>query len=308
VTKKEKNREKWGKSLKDRLRDLRFRNQPIEYTGISHIVGATMEELKNGLARLNLHYRGVIFYSEIGFPRYHADYVKLLKDLGYYPIAQEIDPSIEIHGYMKTRIAEKLAEAVKNEIRGHLAGGANFQIASLDAELSKAVETTFKKPETLINLIETYLQQITNPLLPDEIKKFIKSYSYSCPNLMIVISNAADFTPEKFEPTIRDVFSVSIPSTNQFAGLTLVCRSPWGINELLHSSSWFEYNPKKIVSDSSGKLWSMLGKEVQNCFADQETFRKFLFASEGETGLLREEWKELWDTAKDQGVSILKYR
>jgi hypothetical protein len=254
------------------------------------------------------YYQGVIFCSNVGFPRYRADYEYLMKILSYHPIAQEIDPSTEIHEYLRTRIGEKLAEAMVKDITGRITGGANVQFASFEAELSKAIQAIFRKPVTLINLIETYLQQITNPILPDEIKKLIKkSYSNLSPNLMIIISNASNFTQDKFEPTIKEVFSASVPQTKQCAGLTLVFPSAMDIHKLLHSNSWFEYNPEKIVSDSSGKIWPLLDEEVQKNFADQETFSKLLLVSKGETGLLREEWYRLWNLAKDRGENKLSY-
>jgi hypothetical protein len=298
-----------GLPLKDRIKNFRFKKEPHEYADIYPIIKAIKNELENALSPLKYNYKGVIFHSRLGFPRYQSDYEDLLKKrLNYHPIAQEPNSNEQIHTYLQTRIGEKLAEAVINEIKGQITGGVDVKLASLEANLGKDIQATFKKPSKLINLIETYLQQITNPLLADEIKKLIPSYLNSCSNLMIIISNASDFTPDKFTQTIKDTFTVSISSTNQFAGLTLACSfSPFNVNDLLYPSLWFVYDPEHTVSRSSEKIWSNIDKKVKNYFADEDTFKKFLSTSKGETGLLRQEWHRLWDEAKTDDVSVLKY-
>jgi hypothetical protein len=292
----------------DRLKGL-FQREPVEYTAIQSIRGLMIEELMNELAGLKFGRQGVIFYSTIGFPRYRKDYERLLKAHDYRKIEQDIDPRAEIHEELRGRIGEKLAEALRKDIKGSITPKLSTEFASLEAELSEAIQTNFRRPEKLVNIIEAYLEGSPRLTISTEIRKFLNKVYRKNPSLslMIVILNASDFTLDNFERTIRQVFSVSVPSTDQRAGLTLVCSSSVDDSKLLYRESWLNYNPEKIISDSWGKIWSLLEEEMQNCFENQETFRKLLSISKGGTDLLEEEWNRLWKVAKENHENTISY-
>lgn len=101
-------------------------------------------------------------------------------------VAQSIPESEKVHEFLKIRLKEHLPKEVEQSRSKGLKGGAAVGFASFGGEITDNTKAVHERAETLIGLIENYLQ---------------------LRNLMLIIINADDLDLQGLKLTIDDVFA-----------------------------------------------------------------------------------------------------
>lgn len=220
-------------------------------------------------------YKGLIFYCNKDlFTRYITDFREILDIIGYLSVAQSIPKSEGVDEFLKKRLKDHLPKEIEQSRSRGLKGGADLGVASFGGEITDNTKAVRDRAETLIGLIEDYLQ---------------------LRNLMLVIINADDFDPQVLKLTIDDVFAAGINLEHK-AALTLVFSFP-SSNDLWQAGNWFVFAPQKIIEqkDFIDFVWTKLRPEQQELFGNSDILKRHLSKSLGSTGILREKWNEIWE-------------
>jgi hypothetical protein len=258
-------------------------------------------------------YKGIIFRCQNELYWRYSDKLKdVLSFIGYLPIAQDIPQSEKIYGYLHKRLKEKLPTQIEETVDKLL--GAGISVDSLftaKAEFSKNIKLVFERAQTLQGLIEDYLTRQWAIITPEITK--LKSIISQVPfNLMVIISNADDFTPTDFIRIIGDIFNAGTSSKHK-ACLTMICFLPTKSNyldptNLRGHQSWFVFNPEQELEPASEFIWKNLAKEDQYVFNNNMgIFKNLLMRSNCSPAIFRENGDRIWKKIEKEGKDNIGY-